>query len=232
MRSRWLRAFTLIELMVVIVIVAILAALLLPALGRAKGQAGQAVCLSNIRQIGLAFRLYTSEHQDRFPDRRDLKISLGYRPWDTWPPSDPRGGWAAVTLSNELSGPRVWTCPGAEKAPLAGAPQASQRSRPAAEDSKVSYWLWRFDRESSPIPLDNFWGKTSELAFDDLRQAGNPQAGLPGSIAEVELVVDVYFPGTIAAVPDELKGWSAHPRGRNRLMLDGHAEFQRDARLR
>ena len=135
-------------------------------------------------------------------------------------------------MSNELNAERVWNCPGTARSPLAGAPQTSQRSDPLAEQSKVSYWLWRFDRESAPVPLDNFWGKTPEQAFNDLRQAGNPQAGLPESMADVELVVDVYFPGTIPAVPDELKGWAAHPRGRNRLMLDGHAEFQRDARLR
>src|SRR5262245_53026797 len=74
-------AFTLIELLVVIAIVAILASLLLPALGRAKERTRQVACLSNLRQIGLAFPMYLSEHDDRFPDRRDLKAALGYRPW-------------------------------------------------------------------------------------------------------------------------------------------------------
>jgi len=59
---RCARAFTLIELLVVIAIIAILAALLLPALGRAKGRAGGAACMNNLKQLQLAFRLYTDDH--------------------------------------------------------------------------------------------------------------------------------------------------------------------------
>ena len=93
---------TLIKLLVVIAIIAILAALLLPALARAKQKGQQAVCLSNLKEIGLAFTMYLNDNGSRFADRRDLKNSLpgGYRPWTTWPPSDPRGGWAAVVLKD------------------------------------------------------------------------------------------------------------------------------------
>ena len=84
----------------VIAIIAILTALLLPVLARAKTKARQTACLSNLRQIGLGFTLYLSDAADRFPDRRPLKTTLGYRPWTDWPPSDPRAGWATLTLSN------------------------------------------------------------------------------------------------------------------------------------
>ena len=229
--SRFEHAFTLIELLVVIALIAILAALLLPALARAKVVSRQVACLSNLRQVGLAFSLYLGDHEDRFADRRDLKTVLGYKPWSDWPKSDPRGGWAAVVLSNQSGNDRVWTCPAAQVSPLRTAPQTLQSSRPGDSNSVVSYWLWRFDRFDDPVPLDNFWAKTPEEALHDLRQADNPTVGQPNSLSEVELAVDPYFPNTVPSLPPALKGRAIHARGRNALMLDGRAEFVRDPRV-
>jgi hypothetical protein len=159
-----------------------------------------------------------------------LKGTLGYQPWTTWPTSDPRGGWAAVVLAAHVPSDRVWFCPAMKKSILRNAPQSLQESRVGDSDSQVSYWLWRFDRTNSPVPPDNFWGKTVDQCVSDLQALASPLIGIPSGPADVELAVDPYFPSTIPALPPDIRGRAVHLRGRNRLFLDNHAEFLRDPR--
>jgi prepilin-type N-terminal cleavage/methylation domain-containing protein len=89
------RAFTLIELLVVIAIIAILAALLLPALARAKQEAQKTTCISNLKQWGLAEQMYAGDYKDNLPTdgMGDSEEYTGTAPYGT--ANDP-GAWFNV----------------------------------------------------------------------------------------------------------------------------------------
>ena len=99
--------FTLIELLVVIAIIAILAAILFPVFAKAREKARQASCMSNLKQIGLALAMYTTDYSERWPLNNPV-------PWDDPNGSRLRGawpGWISNLLIPYTRNQQLYQCP-------------------------------------------------------------------------------------------------------------------------
>ncbi|HTY85889.1 MAG TPA: prepilin-type N-terminal cleavage/methylation domain-containing protein [Candidatus Acidoferrum sp.] len=235
-------AFTLIELLVVIAIIAILAALLLPALARAKEAGRRAVDRSNFHQQGIAITLYAQDNNNLLPDLR-------YPPYA--PPATPptaSGLWAwdmSTNFTDEIirnGGSRdLFYCPS----------NPDFNSDYAWNFGVYSYLGTPGYATGTPNGGFRITGYVYLLPGAGMNAGGTPEApywktntvGMPGQLspADAEMVVDVIVQDptthswagvtTVGGLPKDVTQRTSHlngaePAGANILFIDGHAEWR------
>jgi prepilin-type N-terminal cleavage/methylation domain-containing protein len=164
-------AFTLIELLVVIAIIAILAAMLLPALAAAKRKAQRINCVNNLKEVGLAFRVWEGDNNDNYPMNVSTKSGGAQELVCSSGNNGLKGGFVAafLVMSNELSTPKLLICPS----------DSARSSIPTNFSEIYNYLFTAATPPAVSVSLNNAVAMTSYMLCGDAQEA-YPQMILTG----------------------------------------------------